>query len=86
MCARVSIAVLKHRDQKQHGKEKVYFILQFSYHNTSLREFQDRSLEAGTEAVAMAVAAYCLVPHSLLRLLSYNTQDHLPGVAPSSMD
>lgn len=27
-------------------------------------------------------SAYCLAPHGLLRLLSYNTQDHCPGLAP----
>ena len=34
------------------------------------------NLEAGADAEAMEDAAYWLVPHGLLSLLSYRTQDH----------
>jgi hypothetical protein len=36
------------------------------------------NLEAGADAEAMEDAAYWLVPHGLLSLLSYRTQDHQP--------
>jgi hypothetical protein len=59
--ARVSIAVMKHQDQKQLGEVKIYFSFQLSGHTPSLRK--NRILEAGPDAVAME--EYCLLNFSL---------------------
>jgi hypothetical protein len=54
---RTSIAVIKHNDQKELWKERLYFGLLLSGHTPQLREIgaetQGRNLGAGTEAEAM---------------------------------
>jgi hypothetical protein len=63
----LSVAVLKHHDQKQLGEERVFFIFQ----SRSLTEGSlSRNLEAEAETEARN-AAYWLAPQSLLSLLSY---------------
>lgn len=66
VCLRVSVAVIKDRDQKRFKEEGVYFVLQLSSHISSLREVragaQGRNLEAGVKAEARKSAAYWLAP------------------------
>lgn len=64
----VSMAVIKHQNQKQLGEEKAYFILQLI--RDVRAQTQGRNLETGTEAEAMGSAVYWLAPHGLLSLLS----------------
>ena len=70
--------------------EKIHLSLQLSGHTPSLREVGAgtlcRNLEAGADTEAMEGAAYWLVPHGLLSLLSYRTQDHSPGMTPPTMN
>jgi hypothetical protein len=51
----LSIAVLRHHDQKQAGEERAYFILQFivPHGERSQTKTQGRSLEARTDAETM---------------------------------
>ncbi|CAO2609842.1 hypothetical protein LEMLEM_LOCUS14387 [Lemmus lemmus] len=62
---RVSIAGIKHHDQKQLGEERVYFTVQLSGQTPLLREFrartQDRNPEAGANAEAWRNTAYWLM-------------------------
>ena len=67
---RISIAVMKHYDQKQLGEERVYFTHIFIGQELT----QDRNPEAGAGAEAM---------EGLLSLLSYRTQDHHPNANPT---
>jgi hypothetical protein len=75
---RVTIAVMKHHDQKQLGEERVYM----AYQCSSLKE-----VRTGTQArQEPGGRSWCrghggvllteLAPHGLLRLLSYKTWDH----------
>ena len=57
---------------------KLYFVLQLL--SLSSRDItggtQGRDLKAGTDAEAMRVAAYWLIPRGLFMLLSYRIKDH----------
>jgi hypothetical protein len=53
--------------------------------NSNRNSSQGRNLEAGADGEAMEGAAYRLVPHDLLSLLSSRTQDHQPRDAPPTM-
>jgi hypothetical protein len=81
LCLRVSIAVVKHHDQKQSGEERVYSISQLSGNTPSLREArvgtQGRDVKAETEAEATEGCCF-LTSHGLFSRLSYIPQDHLP--------
>lgn len=63
---RVSIAMINHHDQKQHGERGVYFSLLLSGHALSLKEVKaathDRKLEIITEAKAQEM--HCLLTYS----------------------
>jgi len=69
----VTIAVVKHNDQKQVGEERVYFAYDFTplfiTEGSRGRKSNSRNLETQTREDA----AYWLAPHGLLRLLSYRT-------------
>lgn len=64
----VSIAIKTH-NQKQLEEKRMYFILQVSSHNPSLREVK-AGLKSGTEAE--------LTGHCQLACSSYSTHDHQP--------
>jgi hypothetical protein len=74
---RVSIAVIKHHDQKQPGQERVYFSLQF---HTTDHHWGKSGQELRQELIQRPWrnTAYRLAPHGLLSLLSYTIQDHQP--------
>jgi hypothetical protein len=71
---RVSIAGMKHHDQKQLGR-KGFIELTFPHHCSSQKEIRNsnnRNLEAGADEEAMEGAAYRLASHGLLSLLAYS--------------
>lgn len=78
---RISIAVMKHHDHKQHKKERV-----MSAHNSKVmlhywqksgqRLRLDRKLDAGADGEAVEEATLSIAPLPLLSLLSYCTYDH----------
>jgi hypothetical protein len=80
-CLRITIAVMNTRTKSKLGR-KEFFWLTLLYHSVhqqsqSGQELKHkRNLEAGADAEAMEGAAYWLVPHDLLSLLSYRLQDH----------
>jgi hypothetical protein len=83
---RVSIVSMEVRDQKQVGKDRVYFILHSTIHHQRKlgQELkQGWNLEEGADEEAMDVV-YWLVPHGLLSLLSYRTRDHRKGMVASA--
>ena len=65
---RVTIAVMKHHDQKQLWEEETYL----AYASTS------RNLEAGADAEAIERCCSLVYSLWLVSLLSYRTQDHQP--------
>lgn len=75
LIANVSTVGIQHCEQKQFA---------FSDYTTSHMKLrlgtQDRNMEAGTEAVAMegCCPLVYLLDQSILRLVSYTIQDHLP--------
>ena len=87
----VSIAVVKHHDQKQLGKKRFCFSIKFSGHTPSLRGdragTQGRSLESGTEAEAVEedclLACSSWVTQSVFFL--YKLRSTSPGTASSTM-
>ena len=79
---KVSIAVMKHRGQKQLGRKQLTWD---AYPDSqSIEGHQGRNSKwAGTWRQELMQepwrdAAYCLVPHDLLSLLSYRTQNQQP--------
>ena len=97
-CQRVSTAVMKQRDQSnlegkgcdQSNLDRKGFIW-FTYPESWTPEGnQGRgSKQVGTWRQELMQrpwkgAAYWLAPHGFLSLLSYRSQDHSPGMAPSS--
>jgi hypothetical protein len=73
ICLRFSIAVIKHHDQGQLEKERIYFILELVVQSSKgIRTgTQNRNLEVRTGAEkTRKSSAYCLAPHGLLSLLS----------------
>ena len=69
---RVTIAAMKHHDQKQLGEERVYFILQF----IGKGSHSSNSRQPATETEAME--EHCLLACSvLISQLSYTPQDRL---------
>jgi hypothetical protein len=81
---RVTIAVMKHHDEKASWGGKSLFGLHFLitvHHQRKLRQElkQDRNLEQELLQRPWIVAAYLLDLHGLLTLLSYRTPDHHPS-------
>jgi hypothetical protein len=80
---RVTLAVVKHHDEKQLEEERVSFLSQFNITNSSSSKAvraglkQDRNLEAG------AMEGCCLLACSACFL--YRSQITNLGVAPSTM-
>lgn len=71
-------AVIKHHGQSIVGQKE--FISPYNSQATvHHQEKTVQELQAETEAEAMGSAAYRLVLHGLLMLLSYTTQHHLPA-------
>lgn len=58
------------------------------HHWSKSRQYltQGSNLEAGTQTEIMEGAVSWLVLHELLSLLSYRTQDHSPGMVPTTVD
>lgn len=77
-----SAALINHSDQKQVGKERVFFNLRAAVH---LQRSPKHRLKAGTEAEAMEVS---LPSPGCLTYLSYIAQRHLPedGTTHSGLD
>jgi len=81
---RVSIAVMKHHNQKESWGGKCLSVLYFHTLVPSLKEARTRnSNRTGTWRQELMQkpwkgAAYWLVHHGLLSLLCYRTQDHQP--------
>jgi hypothetical protein len=78
--SQVTITVLKHYDQKQIREESVY-LAYTSILLLIIKGSQDGTQTAGVWRQELAQrlskgTAYWLVPHGLLSLLSYRTQDH----------
>lgn len=71
---RVSIDVIIHLDQRQLEEQRVCSSLQ-SIMKVKWGRNQDKNQEAATEAEDMEECTYWPVPHSILSLLSYITQD-----------
>jgi hypothetical protein len=91
-CLRLTIATVKHHDQKQVGEERVYL----AYTSTSLQstegsqdrnsDKQGRNLQRPWKSLAN-----CLAFHGFPSLFAYGTQDHQPrdgstlnGLIPST--
>ena len=89
-CLRVSIAGIKHHDQKPLGEERIFFI--YTYISQTITEGSwGRILgRGGTWRQELMQrpwrnAASWLAPRGLLSLFSYTIQDNWLGVAPSSV-
>jgi hypothetical protein len=87
-CLRVTIAVMKHHNQKQTKKARVNLV--YTSRSQSITEGSQgrKSNRAGTcEQELMQRpqmdAAYWLAPHGLLSLLPYRTEDPLPRGGPT---
>lgn len=68
---RLSTAVTEHHNQKPHGEERVYFIVQFVDHDPrkSGQELKARTWKSA-DTEALEGTGYWLAPPSLLYLLS----------------
>ena len=79
ICLRVSIAEMKHHEQKHSGEQK-FMSLTFPGNGPLTREVraetQGSNPEAGTDAEAGKGGAHWLASCDLLSLLSYITQNH----------
>lgn len=80
ICLRVSVAEMKHCDQKQTRTGKGLFHLQFhiTFSSEEVRTgAKGRNLEAGTDAEAiLRGAADWIAPRGLPSLLYYRSEDH----------
>lgn len=75
-----SVAVMKHRDQKQLGEERGFFGLLF---HISEGEGSGQELKQEQRQDPWESAVYWLAPHALLRLLSFVSRHHLPRAGPA---
>ena len=80
--ARVTIAVMKHHDQKQAGEKGFIWLIPL-HHSPLVEEEKSREelKQAGTWRQELMQRSwrntvYWLIQHGLLSLLSYRTQDH----------
>jgi hypothetical protein len=72
--------------KKQLGEEKLYFILDLIIHNLGKSGQELKAVTWRQEVMLRSwrSATYGSAPYSLLILLSYNTQDHLPRNAATN--
>jgi hypothetical protein len=84
----LSIAVVKHHDQRNSEEERAYLILQLPSYDPPMEGSQSRSvsragLEPGTEGGTLFT---CLLPMALSVCIKKKTiQDFLPGAVPPTM-
>lgn len=76
----LSVAMLKPWPKPTWGWEGCLWLTGCTSPSSEARgRSSSRKLDAGSAAGPWRNATYWLTPHALLRLLSYATQDHLPG-------
>jgi hypothetical protein len=71
--------MIKHHEQKQLGKERVYFIWQLVVHHSGKweLELEARTCRQELKQTTWRSSIYWLAPYGLFSLLSYTPQDHL---------
>lgn len=80
----VPIAVLRHYDQKQVGKDRTYAMSLSQIIRKTRTRIRSKNLEAKLKQEPWRGAASWLTPHGLLGLLSSRTQGHSRGAALSA--
>lgn len=76
----LSVAVLKPWPKPTWGREGCLWLTGCTSSSSEAHgRSSSRKLEAGAAARPWRNTTYWLIPHALLRLLSYTTRDHLPG-------
>jgi hypothetical protein len=82
---RVTVAVMKHHDQNNLGREEFIWLM-LPYHSSSSKKV--RTLKQGRNLEELMQRpwrgdAYWLSPRGLLSLLSHRIQDHRPSNCPN---
>lgn len=86
---RVSIAMIKHHDQKQLAEKRVYFILQLSGHSPSLRTVRvgtyDTKLKGGTGTEVIEECCLLACPLWLTQFVFLCIRTTFPGITLPSV-